>query len=81
MSTLKHWIFSKNNNKKYKKQQYLKALKISFINRKKYSRTIKHTININKYKASSKIGLHQYQFKYLKSNININWLLNYFKIN
>lgn len=30
----KNWLFIKKNNKKYKKQQFIKALKFSYINRK-----------------------------------------------
>ena len=43
----KKWLFTKKNNKKYKKQQFIKALKFSYINRKKNLNYIKKYNNIN----------------------------------
>lgn len=34
MNISKKWLYLKKNNKKYKKQQFLKALNFSYINRK-----------------------------------------------
>lgn len=58
-------IFSKQNKKKYKKQQILKALKFSYINRKKKLKIKKvffYAKNISKQVLNIK-------------NFNINWLL------
>lgn len=74
MISIKKWIFSKNNNKKYKKQQLLKALKISYINRKNkfFFKTLFFTIkNIN---LNKNIGIKS-NLPFISHNININWLL------
>lgn len=73
MINLKHkqWLFTKNNNKKYKKQQLLKALKLSYINRKKKLK-IKYLQNI---KYNNNIAFKS-KLNFIFYNINYNWLLN-----
>lgn len=74
MISIKKWIFSKNNNKKYKKQQLLKALKISYVNRKNkfFSKTL--FITLKNIKLNKNIGI-KFNLPIIYHNININWLL------
>ena len=53
MTKLKHWVYSTNRTKKYKKEQLIHALKKSYINKKIFLRRI--ISNLNTYKYNLKI--------------------------
>lgn len=76
MNSIRKWIFSKKNNKKYKKQQFLKALKLSHTHRKK-KLTFKSCRFFSKsnIKYNKNIGIKALTPN-IYYNINLNWLLN-----
>lgn len=76
MNDIRKWIFSKKNNKKYKKQQFLKALKLSYIHRKK-KLTFKDCPFSSKYniKQNKNIGI-KALIPNIYYSINFKWLLN-----
>lgn len=59
----KNWLITKKNNKKYKKQQLIKALNFSYINRKK------------RFNYNNNIYIKFKIYNILYYNINSNWLL------
>lgn len=71
MKVPKQWIYSKKNNKNYKKQQLLKALKLSYINRKKKVNKRKNFSIL--YNLKKKLNNNIKSIKFY--NINFNWLL------
>ena len=76
---MKKWLFSKKNKKRNKEQQALKALKLSYIDRKKKLK-IKKLFSLSyydNYSSKKKIGVKFNKF----TPFNINWLLNNRKLN
>ena len=71
---MKEWLFSKKNKKKNKEQQVLKALKLSYIDRKKKLKR-KKLFFISYYANDSAKRKLLINFNRLTS-LNINWLLN-----
>lgn len=66
----KKWLFTKKNNKRYKKQQFIKALKLSYINRKNNLKFKSFFI-----KVYNNIYLKSKLYNKIYYNINFNWLL------
>lgn len=70
---MKKWIFSKKNNKKDKKQQLLKALKFSYINRKKKLKIEKLSL-YDRY-ISNRKSWQRLNNRWLQPVVFTNWLL------
>ena len=78
MISIRQWLFTKNNNKKYKKQQFLKALKLSYINRKKKLKSKFLFSLLQNIKLNNNIGFKS-KLPIIYHNINFNWLLKKLK--